>query len=163
MRGTEQTLAGCSIMLGLNTLAVSTSWRARERQPEDSGGLTMHDSSTHGGSEPPVGSPGGCVPAPGFGVSHEAGKFRFSGAHYDRLVQAVSGDKADSAEPGLSPGTGDHAIKTPSDTDRLVMSVLYITYEAGVYGHEGFHCDNLADAVTYAYLRRHTQGLGSSW
>jgi len=99
-------------------------------------------------------------PGPDFAVKHESGKYRFTGVHYDRLIQAINND---AAGLGLHRSAGDNGVETPTDTENLVMSVLGITYAAGVYGYEGFRCDRLADAVTYAYLRRHTQSAGPSW
>lgn len=121
----------------------------------------MQDSSAHSADAVGVGGPaGGSQPGPYFAVRHEGSKYRFSGEHYDRLLQAISTDA-----PGqeMHVHAGENAVESPTDTDRLVMSVLGISYSDGVYGYEGFRCDRLADAVTYAYLRRHTPGVGPSW
>lgn len=100
-------------------------------------------------------------------VQHARRQSQYSGCHYERLVNSLGG-------AGLEPLFAQHEMPEPplrdsaagaqpSLLDRQCMAALSITYEAGVYGFQGFRCDNLADAVTYAYLRRHTQDSSLSW
>ncbi len=63
----------------------------------------------------------------------------------------------------VSPTRSRAAGSPPNALDRQYMSALSISYEAGMYGFEGFLSDNLADTVTYAYFRRHLEGVRLSW
>lgn len=51
----------------------------------------------------------------------------------------------------------------PGALDRQCMAALGIVFEAGMYAYGAFHCDSLADAITYAYLHRHTPNASASW
>lgn len=90
---------------------------------------------------------------------------KYTGLHYDRLVGALGRRSLPPLVHGAHAGpvcTGAMGGE-PCDWERSCMDLLGISYEAGVYGVGEFHCDSLQDAVTYAYLRRHTDGLGLSW
>jgi hypothetical protein len=96
-----------------------------------------------------------------FSIQYDGRHYRYCGYRYDRLEDAV--DYARLMRARHSPVddvqsfVSDGKVEIPDASDRQVMARLSISFKTGVYEFEGFHYDRLADAVSYAQLRRHIE------
>jgi len=90
-------------------------------------------------------------------IQYDGRSYYFNGYRYDDATDALDYARRVHArqwpEDRVHPTTHHEAIAAPDESDRRLMAMLHISFEAGVFGFEGFRYDRLADAVNYAQLR----------
>jgi hypothetical protein len=92
-----------------------------------------------------------------FGITYDGRSYQYHGYQYDQLADALGYAKLVHSAPGdhaMGPCVPRPAISLPTVTELSLMTSLGISLEAGFYRFQDFRYDQLADAVSYAALKR---------
>lgn len=93
-----------------------------------------------------------------YSIAYNGRQYQYGGYRYDYLADAVNYAML---QPSTAPGSDApapmapaQAVEAPDEAQRRLMAELAITFEDGVYHLRSYRYDRLADAVSYARLRR---------